>query len=207
MFSLRRLRPRRPAAGTVLGAAALLVALSSPAVAARLVTSADIRDNTIRSEDVRNGHIRSVDIANRGIARRDLSPGALNADRLDGLDSSRYQRRCAAGSVLAWVTVAGRAAFPNAWTSDPSFTPFRQTCTTFPEVRRTGVGVYLVRVPNVDILQTAVIATPVGGVTAADNSIAVSRVTFEGVLVWQVVVRDVDNGRTPEDGEFTIAVV
>ena len=207
MRSFPRPRLRRPSAGTVLGATALVVALSSPAVAARLVTSADIRDNTIRSEDIRNGQIRSIDVASRGITRGDLSLGALNADRLDGLDSSRYQRRCAPGSVLAWVTVAGRPTYPNAWTSDPSFTPFRQSCTSYPEVRRTGPGVYLVRVANIDITQTTAIATPVGGVTAADNSIAVQRVTFEGVLVWQVVVRDVDTGRTPEDGEFTLVVI
>jgi hypothetical protein len=207
MPSLARFRPARPRPATVLASAALLVALSSPAVAARLVTSADIQNNTIRSVDVRDGQLRSADIANGGIARRDLSAGALNADRLDGLDSRAYQRRCAPGSVLAWVSVAGSTTFPNAWTSDPAHTPFRQSCTTYPEVRRTAAGVYLVRVANIDILQTTALTTSVGGLGAVDNNVAVQRVMFEGVLVWQVVVRDIDNGRTPEDAGFTLAVI
>jgi hypothetical protein len=57
------------------GAALLLVATSGGAVAAGLITSADIKNDTIRSVDVRDGSLRGADI----------SDGTLTADDFGGV--------------------------------------------------------------------------------------------------------------------------
>ncbi len=198
---------RRPSAATVQASVALVAALSSPAVAARLVTSADIQNNTIRSADVRDGELRSRDIRNGGIGVQDLAPGARNAERLDGLDAAAFQRRCSHGTIFAWATIAARASFPNAWTSDPTLVPSRYSCLGTPEVRRTSGGVYLVRVPGINLALTAAVATPYGALEGADNSIAVQRIQYEATTVWRVVIRDVAAGRAIEEGEFTVAIL
>jgi hypothetical protein len=57
------LRRLSPAPATVVAAIALFVALSGGAVAATLVTGADIKNNTVGSADIRNGTITLRDIS------------------------------------------------------------------------------------------------------------------------------------------------
>lgn len=64
--------------GFVAFAVLLVVAASSGAVAGSLITSADIKNNTIRGHDIHNETIKSRDIANGTIARADLDPSLAN---------------------------------------------------------------------------------------------------------------------------------
>lgn len=66
--------------GAVTAGAAVLVALSSVggAVAAGLVTSADIKDETVRKRDIRTDGVGSSEIANGSTHMRDLSNGTQN---------------------------------------------------------------------------------------------------------------------------------
>lgn len=63
--------------GAVAVGATFLVALSSVggAVAAGLVTSGDIKDETIRARDIRTDGVNSSEVANGSMHMRDLSPG------------------------------------------------------------------------------------------------------------------------------------
>jgi hypothetical protein len=81
MASLRALR--LPSPSVVIALVALLIAVGGSATAASLITSAQIRDNTIRSQDVRD----------HSIQLRDLSPAAVS--------SLRAPSGAGAGIVLA----------------------------------------------------------------------------------------------------------
>lgn len=79
----------RSAGPWIVSFAALMIALELPANAARLIRSADIRDNTIASRDIRNssivgadvrdGRIEGRDIRDGSVARRDLAKDAIGA--------------------------------------------------------------------------------------------------------------------------------
>jgi hypothetical protein len=79
----------RSAGPWIVSVAALVIALELPANAARLIRSADIRDNTIASRDIRNssivgadvrdGRIESRDIRDGTVAKRDLAKDAIPA--------------------------------------------------------------------------------------------------------------------------------
>lgn len=67
------------------GAALLAVFGGGSAVAGSLVTSAQIKDNTIRSVDVLNGTVRSLDIRDNSVGTVDVRDGSLTgADVRDG---------------------------------------------------------------------------------------------------------------------------
>jgi hypothetical protein len=59
-----------------------------------LITSADIRNGTIRGIDVRNGALGGLDVRNNSLRGADVRESTLikvpNANRLDGLDSTRF---------------------------------------------------------------------------------------------------------------------
>jgi hypothetical protein len=78
---------------TVLAGLALFLSLGgvSYGIAARAITSRDIRDNAIRSQDVRNGGLHGRDVANGTLQSRDVRDGALrgvdvNDGSLGGVD-------------------------------------------------------------------------------------------------------------------------
>jgi hypothetical protein len=87
--------------------AALVLSVSGTATAGVLITSADIRNNTIRSadihdetirsRDVRDGTLRGVDMADNSLTGADVRESSLglvpDADRLDGVDSTRLLRK------------------------------------------------------------------------------------------------------------------
>lgn len=57
----------------VVATIALIVALAGTGVAAVLVTSSQIKDNTIQSQDVKDGALRSVDYKDGSVTANDLS--------------------------------------------------------------------------------------------------------------------------------------
>jgi hypothetical protein len=103
-----RIRPPSPA--MVVALTALVLSTGGTVTAGVLITSADIRDNTIRSADVRdaavtnsdvdNGALSGVDVARNSLTGADVNESSLgkvpNADRLGGLDSTQLLRRAEA---------------------------------------------------------------------------------------------------------------
>jgi hypothetical protein len=80
-------------AGIVLGATAILaLSAGSGAVAAGLVTSADIKDETIRTVDVRDGAITSGKIHDGGVKEADLARGVSGQLGYTGADWSIVDR-------------------------------------------------------------------------------------------------------------------
>jgi hypothetical protein len=73
-------------AGVAIGLAAVVaIAAGGGATAATLITSKQIKDNTIQSRDIRDGTIQSRDIRDGTIQSRDVSDGTLtSADIRDG---------------------------------------------------------------------------------------------------------------------------
>ena len=57
----------------VVATIALIVAMAGTGVAAVLITSSQIKDNTIQSQDVRDGTLRSVDYRDGSVTPNDLS--------------------------------------------------------------------------------------------------------------------------------------
>src|ERR1700754_144379 len=100
------MRIRRPSLAMVIALGALVLSAGGTVTAGVLVTSADIRDNTIRSSDIHEETITSRDVDNRALTGVDVATNSLtgadlresslsrvpNANRLDGLDSSQLVR-------------------------------------------------------------------------------------------------------------------
>jgi hypothetical protein len=101
------MRMRRPSPATVVALVALMLSAGGTVTAGVLVTSADIRDNTIRSADIHdealnsrdvgNGAVGGVDVANNSLTGADVQESSLGrvpvANRLDGLDSTQFVRK------------------------------------------------------------------------------------------------------------------
>jgi hypothetical protein len=98
---------RRPSPATVVALVALALSAGGTVTAGELVTSADIKDDTIRSadihdetvhsRDVRNGALGGTDVADDSLTGADVSEWSLgkvpDADRLDGFDSTQFVRK------------------------------------------------------------------------------------------------------------------
>jgi hypothetical protein len=101
------MRIRRPSPAMVIALGALVLSAGGTVTAGVLVTSADIRDDTIRSSDIHEETITSRDVDNRALTGVDVATNSLtgadlresslsrvpNANRLDGLDSSQLVRK------------------------------------------------------------------------------------------------------------------
>jgi hypothetical protein len=101
------MRMRRPSPATAVAVAALVLSTGGSVTAGVLVTSADIRDNTIRTADLHdeainsraidNGALSGVDVGNNSLTGADVNEWSLgmvpNANRLDGLDSTQFVRK------------------------------------------------------------------------------------------------------------------
>lgn len=64
---------RRVSPSMVVATISLIVAMAGTGVAAVLVTSSQIKDNTIQSQDIRDGTLRSVDYKDGSVTANDLS--------------------------------------------------------------------------------------------------------------------------------------
>ncbi len=225
-------RFRRPQPATIIASLALFVALGSPGVAASLIKSQQIQNNTIRSADIRDRAVQRRDLAanalntpretlrklNRAPGRISsrLLPGGegsgVNADRLDGLNSVDLVRRCTIGSVLAWVQVDASATFGAVYTRDPAKLPKQYNCAGPVEVRRAEAGAYLVRLPGIDLNGTVAVASAAGGGEGANNFVAVNRQQdVGGEVVWRVTIKDDLGGAggtgALEDSDFVLVVL
>ncbi len=101
------MRMRLPSPAMVMALGALVLSAGGTVTARVLITSADIRDNTIRSADIHdqtivsrdvgNGALGGVDVARNSLTGADLNESSLskvpNANRLDGLDSTQFVRK------------------------------------------------------------------------------------------------------------------
>ena len=72
-----KLRRRLPSPAMVVAAAALVMSAGGTVTAAALVTSANIKDNTIRSVDIRDETIKSRDVDNGSLTGADINNGSL----------------------------------------------------------------------------------------------------------------------------------
>ncbi len=123
------MRMRRPSLAMVMALGALVLGAGGTVTAGVLITSAEIKNDTIRSADIHdetigsrdvdNGSLSGVDVARNSLTGADLSESSLgrvpNANRLDGLDSTQFVRK--AESFTRHFSCAG-TAFENAfsWT-------------------------------------------------------------------------------------------
>ena len=64
------------------GAGILVASTSAGAVAAKMVTSADIKNGTIQSQDIGKGEIRKSDIASDSVGASEIVPGSVNLKSL-----------------------------------------------------------------------------------------------------------------------------
>jgi hypothetical protein len=112
-------RRRLPSPALVLSLLALVMSAGGTVTAAALITSADIKDNTIRSVDIRdetirsrdvdigsligadiqNGSLTGTDVANDTLTRADVNestlgqvPSAAGAGKVDGMDANSLTR-------------------------------------------------------------------------------------------------------------------
>jgi hypothetical protein len=120
------MRMRRPSPAMVVAVAALVLGAGGTATAGVLITSSEIKDDTIRgadihdesirSRDVDNGSVSGVDVARNSLTGADVNESALgkvsNANRLDGWDSTQFVRK--ADSSTRHFSCAG-TAFENAF--------------------------------------------------------------------------------------------
>ena len=77
MGLLRKLRRFRPSPGTVIACVALVVACTGTATAATLITSQQIKNNSLTTKDVRNESLRGGDVKDGSLRARDFQAGEL----------------------------------------------------------------------------------------------------------------------------------
>ena len=106
---LRKRSARLPSPALVVALLALLAALGGTGTAAVLVTSADIKNSTIQGIDVKQDALTGGDVKEATLAR------VPNANKLDGLDSTRFLpgSNVPRGTTLRGVfAIEGRDAVP-----------------------------------------------------------------------------------------------
>jgi hypothetical protein len=74
---VRSLLSRRPSAAGVVALLALVLATAGTATAAHLVTSKDIKNNSIKSKDVKNGTLRGGDVRADALGGTQVNEAAL----------------------------------------------------------------------------------------------------------------------------------
>lgn len=99
-------RRRLPSPAMLVALGALVMSTGGTVTAAALITSANIKDNTIRSVDIRdeaikgrdvyNGSLTGADLKNNSVTGADINESKLakvpNADKVDGLDANSLTR-------------------------------------------------------------------------------------------------------------------
>lgn len=79
---MTRLRSHLPSA--IVATFVLVVAMAASATAATLITSAQIKDNTVASIDLRNGTVAGIDVKDGTIASVDIANGSVTSADLAG---------------------------------------------------------------------------------------------------------------------------
>ena len=104
----------------VLAVVALVVGVSSGAVAAKLITGKDIKDNTVTSADIKNGTLVTKDLKQNGVNGNRLQKGTVNGAKIQGgtIAGAKLQPgsvgtgKIADGAVTANKIAPGAVAFP-----------------------------------------------------------------------------------------------
>ena len=104
-------RIRLPSPAMVVALAALVTSAGGTVTAAALITSADIKDNTIRSVDIRNRAVKGIDVKNNSLTGADVRestlgpvPSAANAGKVDGFDANQLVRAASAARTVNSTT-------------------------------------------------------------------------------------------------------
>ena len=74
---MRHITRQRPSASIVVAVLAVVIASAGSATAAGLITSSQIKNNTISSADIHDGTIRSVDVRNNSLVVDDFKTGQI----------------------------------------------------------------------------------------------------------------------------------
>jgi hypothetical protein len=127
---------RRASPGSLAALAIAVVAIGGgTAVAAKLIGSGDVRNNSLKSKDIKNGNLKSKDVKNRNLKGKDIANSAINGRQVkDGsLDGDAIRNGSLGSEDLA------RAARP------ARFTDFRLT----PEIEGGPLdGLRVVEIPD-----------------------------------------------------------
>jgi hypothetical protein len=116
-----RARRRLPLPAMIVALGALVMSTGGTVTAAALITSRNIKDNTIRSVDIRDATIKSRDVYNGSLTGADLKNNTLtgadinestlekvpNADKVDGFDAANL---VAGGPLPSGRTITGTYA-------------------------------------------------------------------------------------------------
>ena len=94
----------------VFAVVALVIGVSSGAVAAKLITGKDIKDGSLTTKDIKNGTLTTQDIKKASVGGDRLKNGAVGTDKLkaNAVNSSKIKD----GSVGAKDLAPGAVAFP-----------------------------------------------------------------------------------------------
>ena len=135
---MEKLRSRRPSAGTILGALALMVALGGTAIGLpgrAKIDRNDLRNNVVQSRHIVDGQVGSADVGNGQIGSVDVGDGQIgsaevgsaqigSAELKSGEIGSAQLVGCAAGTVL----IDGFCWDQNVRTSQDSLIASMDTC-------------------------------------------------------------------------------
>ena len=125
---------------------------------------------------------------------------SLNADRLDGFDSTYFQARCQQGALEGFARVDGLTTFPGTYVTLPPASGNFNCLGNAVLARRVSAGIYFVRFVGVG----SILAT--GSVRSSDEDDFVSIDkrfdSLDGQLSFRVSVRDANGGT--EDRNFVL---
>jgi hypothetical protein len=147
------------------------------------------------------------------VEQLDGAASGLDADVLDGHDSSEFQQACTAGAVAGYVYVKGSATFSATYTSGSSV-PRMFNCSggsTAAQVKRTGAGTYLVDFPGLPVGSNLLVAS--GNVTVDSGGVQRSdmlsyKFVFDAGLGRTVAQVETASGAgTLEDREFSFVLL
>jgi hypothetical protein len=147
------------------------------------------------------------------VEQLDGTASGLDADLLDGQDSSKFQQACVTGAVAAHVYVKGSATFSASYTSGSSVQDKFNCSNSSPaaQVKRTGAGTYLVDFPGLAVGSNLLVAA--GNVTVDSGGVQRSDIlsykfVFDAGLGRTVAqVETADGAGTLEDREFSFALL
>jgi hypothetical protein len=74
---MRQILSKRPSPGTVLAVVAIVLSIGGSATAASIVTSRQIKNNSITSSDLKNNSVKSADVRNGSLLRKDFKRSQL----------------------------------------------------------------------------------------------------------------------------------
>jgi hypothetical protein len=189
------------------------VAHASTADTAAKATTADTATKATTANTAAKATTATTAISADNADNADNATNAANSGSLGGFSAGSYQRVCQAGAIAAHVYVKGSAAFSATYTSavPPLQDPFNCTGATIKaQVKRTGIGVYLVDFPEVDPV-SHLVATGTATVDSGSTQHPEDNVTYKlvfdaglGRTVYQVEIAT--GAGTLVDREFSFSV-